>query len=107
MKKYTTLYLAGAGLALTGCNTIAGIGKDLQIAGAGVSNAAASTRESMSAENKASAERAPSLRTGPSHARTRPVQWSDCPDGYDADGYDEELLGGVAATSGTSCASYR
>jgi len=40
MKKLTTLVLVSLGLVLAGCNTMAGIGKDVQKAGSAVENAA-------------------------------------------------------------------
>ncbi len=40
MKKLTTLVLVALGLALAGCNTMEGLGKDVQKAGSAVENAA-------------------------------------------------------------------
>lgn len=44
MKKVFLLALLGAVVALTGCNTIAGAGKDVQRAGEGIEDAAHDAR---------------------------------------------------------------
>ncbi len=40
MKKLTTLILVSLGLVLAGCNTMAGVGKDIEKAGEAITGAA-------------------------------------------------------------------
>lgn len=56
MKKHSLLALIAASIALTSCNTMIGIGRDLKIGGEGLENAANKAGGGGSSSSSASAD---------------------------------------------------